>query len=113
MSKELNFKTYKEFYQYYLSEHSNTTCRNLHYIGSSLVILVLIISLYFDYYMMLWSLPFIGYGFAWLGHFGYEHNKPATFKWPFWSLMSDWVMLFQFLTRTLPTEHFNKKQKRN
>mgnify|MGYP000282300011 CR=1 FL=1 len=109
MSKELTFNTYKEFYHYYLSEHSNNTCRNLHYIGSSLVIIVLSISLYFDYYILLWSLPVIGYGFAWLGHFVFEHNKPATFKWPFWSLASDWLMLFQFVTRTLPKEHFHKK----
>jgi len=43
-------------------------------------------------------LPVIGYGFAWVGHFGFEHNKPATFQYPFYSLMGDWVMLKDFLT---------------
>ena len=109
MNEELTFKNYKEFYHFYLGEHSNVTCRNLHYIGSSLVLMVLIFSLVAEQYILLWSLPLIGYGFAWLGHLFFEHNRPATFKWPFWSLASDWVMLFQFMTRTLPTEHFNNK----
>lgn len=106
MKEELTFKNYKEFYHFYLSEHSNTTCRNLHYIGSSLVLLVLAYGLATQQYAVLWSLPLIGYGFAWVGHFFFEHNKPATFKWPFWSLASDWVMLFQFITGTLPKQHF-------
>lgn len=107
MSEKQSFKNYKEFYHFYLAEHSNKKCRTMHYIGSSLVILVLILSLISQQYLYLWSLPFIGYGFAWFGHFVFEHNKPATFQWPFWSLASDWVMLFQFITRTLPKEHFH------
>lgn len=89
---ETNFTSFKEFYPYYLSEHSNPTCRVLHFIGSLLVIITLALSLYSGAYIYLWLLPVFGYGFAWVGHFFYEHNKPATFTYPFYSLLGDWVM---------------------
>jgi hypothetical protein len=106
MNKSSEFANYQEFYHFYLSEHSDPICRNLHYVGSSLVLLVLCFSILSQQYSLLWSLPFIGYGFAWVGHFFFEHNKPATFKWPFWSLASDWVMFFQFLTGSLSKKYF-------
>ena len=106
MKSESSFKNYQEFYYFYLSEHSNNVCRNLHYIGNTIVLLVLIYSIYTQDFILLWSLPVIGYGFAWIGHFFFEHNKPASFKWPIWSFVSDWVMLFQFITGTLKKEHF-------
>jgi len=111
MIERTKFTNYQEFYHFYLSEHSVPTCRSLHYAGSSLVIIVLSFSLVNQQYNLLWSLPFIGYGFAWVGHFFFEHNKPATFKWPFWSLVSDWVMFFQFLTGRLPKEYFKVVEK--
>jgi len=46
--------------------------------------------------------PVAGYGFAWVGHFGFEHNKPATFQYPIYSLMGDWVMYWQVLTGKIP-----------
>ncbi|SNY55170.1 hypothetical protein SAMN06297280_2789 [Arsukibacterium tuosuense] len=95
------FNSFQEFYPYYLSEHRHPVCRTLHYIGSSLVIAVLLFSLLTQQWRWLWLLPFIGYGFAWLGHFLFEHNKPATFKYPFYSLVADWVMLKDFLTGQL------------
>jgi hypothetical protein len=103
---EQRITTFKEFYPFYLAEHSNPVCRGLHYVGSLLVLAVLGYALATSQYVLLWLLPVIGYGFAWVGHFIFEHNKPATFKYPFYSLASDWVMLFQFLTGTLPKEHF-------
>lgn len=106
MNKPSEFANYQAFYHFYLSEHSDPICRNLHYVGSSLVLLVLCFSILSQQYHLLWSLPLIGYGFAWVGHFFFEHNKPATFKWPFWSLASDWVMFFQFITGSLPKEYF-------
>lgn len=87
------FKSFEEFYPYYLSEHSNRVCRALHYSGSVLVIACLGYSLLFSKYALLWLLPVIGYGFAWIGHFFFEHNKPATFKYPLYSFVGDWVML--------------------
>ncbi|WP_214000288.1 DUF962 domain-containing protein [Arsukibacterium sp.] len=95
------FNSFQEFYPYYLSEHRHPVCRSLHYVGSSLVIGVLLFTLFTQQWRWLWLLPVIGYGFAWLGHFLFEHNKPATFKYPFYSLAADWVMLKDFLTGQL------------
>lgn len=95
------FNSFAEFYPYYLAEHRHPLCRALHYIGSMLVIALLIFALYSQQWRMLWFLPLIGYGFAWLGHLVFEHNKPATFQYPFYSLAADWVMLKDFLTGRL------------
>lgn len=92
------FRNFAEFYPYYLSEHRNDTCRRLHYAGSSLVIALLIYSLLSGNLWWLLALPVAGYGFAWVGHFFFEHNKPATFTHPFYSLLGDWVMLRDALT---------------
>lgn len=92
------FKSFGEFYPYYLAEHKNRTCRRLHIVGSSLVLLVLFTAIFTSTFVLLWLLPIIGYGFAWVGHFFFENNKPATFKYPFYSLMGDWVMLKDVLT---------------
>lgn len=92
MTTTKRFTSFREFYPYYLSEHQNVTCRRLHFIGSTLVLTLLILSLYTGQLMLLWLLPVAGYGFAWLGHFKFEHNKPATFRYPLYSLMGDWVM---------------------
>ena len=95
------FNSFAEFYPYYLTEHSHPVCRALHYIGSALVIMVLFYALLSGQWQMLWLLPLIGYGFAWVGHFVFEHNRPATFSHPFYSLAADWVMLKDFLTGQL------------
>lgn len=92
MTTTKRFTSFREFYPYYLSEHQNVTCRRLHFIGSTLVLTLLILSLVTGQLMLLWLLPVAGYGFAWLGHFKFEHNKPATFRYPLYSLMGDWVM---------------------
>lgn len=96
------FSSFSEFYPYYLSEHRHPVCRALHYIGSSLVLTVLLFAVLLQQWQWLWSLPIIGYGFAWLGHLLFEHNRPATFKYPLYSLVADWVMLKDFLTGQLP-----------
>lgn len=91
------FHSFQEFYPYYLSEHSNSTCRTLHYIGSLLVLSVLFWTIATGTWSLLFALPLVGYGFAWIGHFGFEHNKPATFQHPWYSFLGDWVMLKDFL----------------
>ena len=88
-----SFSTFAEFYPYYLSEHQDDACRRLHYAGSSLVILLLLYVLFSQNWLWLLAVPLAGYGFAWVGHFFFEHNKPATFRYPLYSLMGDWVML--------------------
>ena len=92
------FKNFNAFYPYYLKEHSNVICRRLHFIGSTLVIVVIAIALIKSQYTLLWLLPLIGYGFAWVGHFFFEKNRPATFKHPFYSLWGDWVMFKDILS---------------
>ncbi len=91
------FTSFTEFYPYYLTEHSNPTCRTLHFIGSWLVIGVIALAVYRSHYTLLWFIPVVGYGFAWIGHFFYEKNKPATFKYPLYSLIGDWVMFKDIL----------------
>lgn len=87
------FTSFAEFYPYYLQEHSNAVCRRLHYVGSILILVMLGYVLMTQQWLWLISLPFIGYGFAWVGHFVFEKNRPATFDYPLYSLMGDWVML--------------------
>ncbi|CAH0140238.1 hypothetical protein SRABI70_00269 [Pseudomonas sp. Bi70] len=95
------FNSFAEFYPYYLEEHRNPTCRRLHYAGSLLVLVVLGYALLSGQWLWLLALPVIGYGFAWVGHFAFERNRPATFQYPLYSLMGDWVMLKDMLTGRL------------
>lgn len=92
------FDSFKEFFPYYLAEHSLPVCRALHYIGTTLGTLVLLYALYSQTWWLLLLFPVIGYGFAWVGHFIFEKNRPATFDYARWSLMGDYKMLSLFLT---------------
>jgi hypothetical protein len=91
------YTSFSEFYPYYLSEHANSTCRLLHFIGSWLVLSLIAYTVMTSRFALLWFIPVIGYGFAWVGHFFYEHNKPATFQYPFYSLLGDWIMFKDIL----------------
>ena len=83
------FKTFEEFYPYYLGEHSNRTNRRLHIIGTTLALLIIIRSvLFFHFFGIIYAL-LVGYSLAWIGHFFFEKNKPATFKYPLFSLRGD------------------------
>lgn len=95
---EKKYQTFKDFYPFYLNEHSNKTCRGLHVVGTTIVLIVLFLALYNQQYKWLFSLPFIGYGFAWVGHYFFEKNIPATFTYPLYSFMGDWVMWWQAIT---------------
>jgi len=94
---EKRYQSLKEFYPYYLTEHQNGTCRKLHFTGTALVFLILGWGLFTGNYPFLWLIPVVGYGFAWVGHFFYEKNKPATFKYPLYSLASDFILFFDLL----------------
>ena len=87
-----SFATFAEFYPFYLAEHSNRTCRRLHFTGSSLALVCL--GLLIGTGNLYWLLAGLlcGYGFAWLGHFMFEKNKPASFSRPLYSFCGDWVM---------------------
>ena len=92
-----DFTSFSEFYPFYLAEHGNRVCRRLHFIGSSLVIAVVVLALATGQLRWLWLAPVAGYGFAWIGHYRFEKNRPATFKHPLYSLLGDWVMYGQML----------------
>ena len=92
------FASFREFYPYYLSEHANTACRRLHFAGSTLVLACAAMGLATrNPWWVLYAL-LCGYGCAWIGHFFFEHNKPATFRHPFYSFLGDWVMYKDILT---------------
>ena len=97
-TSETEYRSFADFYPFYLSQHTNRTCRRLHFAGSLLVLVVLACALVSGELLWLLALPVIGYGFAWLGHFAFEKNKPATFSYPLYSLRGDWVMFFQMLS---------------
>ena len=96
--KTARIGTYAEFYRFYLSEHQHPTSRKLHFVGTLLLFVILFYSLIIGRYSCLWVIPVVGYGFAWVGHFFFEKNKPATFRYPLWSLASDFKLFFEILT---------------
>ncbi len=93
-----DFTSFNDFYPYYLSEHSDRTCRRLHFVGTALLIAVALFATLTASWALLWLMPVVGYGFAWTGHFFFEHNRPATFRYPFYSLAGDFVMFRDMLT---------------
>jgi len=93
--------TYADFWPYYLEEHRKPLTRGLHYFGTLLAIGLLIVTIATQVWWLLIAVPVSGYLFAWIGHFFVEKNRPATFTYPFWSLASDFVMLFRWLTGRL------------
>lgn len=95
------FQSFSEFYPFYLSEHSNRTSRILHFTGTTLVLLVLLLAVWSQNLGWLLLAPLVGYGFAWVGHFFFERNRPATFTYPFYSLAGDWVMWKDLITRKI------------
>jgi hypothetical protein len=87
-----SFKTFAEFYPFYLGEHSNRTCRRLHFVGSTLALVCLTMLVVTGQLQYILYALLCGYGFAWVGHFVFEKNRPATFKRPLYSFIGDWVM---------------------
>ena len=86
------FRSFTDFYPFYLSEHADRNCRRLHFVGTSGVIACVIAGIATGNGWWFLAALACGYGFAWLGHFFFEHNRPATFKYPFYSFIGDWVM---------------------
>ena len=89
---------FADFYPYYLEEHSNRTCRRLHFVGTTLALATLVAAFVTLNFWLLLLVPVFGYAFAWVGHFFFEKNRPATFTYPFYSLMGDFVMYKDILT---------------
>ncbi len=86
------FNSLTDFYTFYLSEHADVTNRRLHFLGTSCALLLLVIALISQQWLYLLLAFVSAYGFAWLGHFIFERNKPATFQYPLRSFMCDFIM---------------------
>ena len=94
-----SFASFREFYPFYLSEHANRTSRRLHFAGTSIALGLSIAALLMRAGWLALLALVQGYAFAWAGHFFFEHNRPATFRHPLFSLMGDWRLWWEILTR--------------
>lgn len=92
------FRTFREFYPFYLTEHSNSNSRRLHFAGTTIALALLIAAMVTQNWWLAGIALLQGYACAWVGHFFFEHNKPATFKYPGFSLMGDWRLWWDILT---------------
>ena len=102
--------SYREFWPYYLEDHSSPQTRRLHYLGTGGAILALILAVLFREPWLLLGVPLLGYGFAWIAHFGIERNRPATFRYPLWSLASDFRMFGLWATGRIEAEIARQRQ---
>lgn len=98
------YRSFGEFWPFYLREHSRPTTRALHYAGTSLVLLIALAAVASGRWALLIALPLAGYGFAWASHAAVERNRPATFTYPAWSLAADFRMYFLWLSGRLGPE---------
>lgn len=96
------FNSFAEFYPFYLGEHADRRTRRIHFVGSLLVLFCLVAAMMTGNVWWLAAMPLCGYGCAWIGHFVFEKNRPATFQHPLYSLMGDWVMFWKILTGKIP-----------
>jgi hypothetical protein len=100
--EEKTFRTFSDFYPFYLGQHANRTSRRLHFAGSCLAIALLVAALITQHGWLLVVALVEGYAFAWVGHFFFEHNRPATFSYPRFSFMGDWRLWWEIVTGKVP-----------
>jgi hypothetical protein len=97
-------KTFAEFWPFYLGEHSKPATRWLHFVGSTVGLVLLVLALTTQTWRLLLFALVSGYAFAWVSHFVIEKNKPATFRYPLWSFAADWKMWALMVTGRLDAE---------
>jgi len=102
MSSQDRFSSFADFYPFYLSEHSNRVSRWLHFAGTSIALALLGIALLYQTWWPVAAAFVQGFAFAWVGHFFFEHNKPATFKYPAFSFMGDCRLWWDMVTGKIP-----------
>ena len=102
MSDERVFRSFDDFYPFYLSEHANRTSRRLHVVGTTIALVLLVVALATQSWWLILLALVQGYAFAWVGHFFFEHNRPATFKYPGFSFMGDWRLWWETVTGRMP-----------
>jgi hypothetical protein len=95
-------RSFREFYPAYLAEHKEKATRRLHFVGTLLVLVALGVALWTRDARWLIAAPLLGYGLAWIGHFVFERNRPATFRHPLYSLAGDIVRFNDLLLGRLP-----------
>ena len=95
------YDSFDAFFPHYLREHADPRTRHLHYAGTALVIGIWIAALLSLNVWLLLLTPLAGYGFAWAAHAFVERNRPATFTYPWWSLLSDFKMFGLWITGRL------------
>jgi len=94
-----HFASFRDFYPYYLEQHGSRASRRLHMSGTVLAVLIAAGAIATGRWAWLLAVPLAGYLPAWFGHFFFEHNSPATFRHPLYSLRGDFVLLLEVLTR--------------
>jgi hypothetical protein len=97
-----DFASFAEFYPFYLSEHRHPVCRRLHFFGTVLVVGFLLVAIVTGNPVWLLGMPVGGYTLAWIGHFFFERNRPATFSHPLYSLAADFVLFRDILIGRIP-----------
>jgi hypothetical protein len=83
---------FADFWPYYLQEHAHAGTRAMHYVGTGIFVGLLAALPFTGRWWIVPAALLAGYGFAWLGHFVFEKNKPASFKRPLYSFLGDWAM---------------------
>lgn len=101
---EARIQSFEEFWPFYVGEHKSPTSRALHYVGTSLAIGTVAAAAVTLNPTWLLLTPVVGYAPAWIGHFVIEGNRPATFKYPLWSLRGDFRMLSYALAGKMADE---------
>ena len=96
--------SYAEFWTYYLRQHAKPGTRALHFFGTALALAILAYALATQRWWFLLAALVSGYLFAWIGHAAVERNRPATFSYPVWSLVSDLRMFYLWIAGRLGAE---------